>query len=279
MIIPSTVTYNGTTYSVTTIGSDAEITLEEVELNEDFPHNIAFSFYLLNYWGVVTPYLYIQEGNRISFDENTMLYQGNANPNNGNGSRSLNYMFAKSGCEYTVLPFVRLQQEEVEVYGEPITFTTPSHINSGSCYLIETEDGPKPWDAQENIPDPSFRAYVMDNFDTNHDGVLDDDEANGVFRIDCRNLGIKSLKGIERFENIQYVNCSGNPVSEIDLGGDFYIRKPQSYHLYSLHLQFLKEFIALDMNDAEGNNVLKKIFIYNSSATVSVPEGCIVVAK
>ena len=192
--------------------------------------------------------------------------------------------FLKSNQQYTVLPFLHLSQSNTYVYGKPVTFTTPAHTGDAACYLSVHDDAVDrlddkaiAWNVLNNIPDAAFRQYVLDSFDTDHDGELSDDEANAVTRIDCRNKGIANLEGIKRFQNVQYINCSGNPVPSINLKYKYARLTDKSYHFQGGWPLFLKEFIALDMNDSNGNNVLTKVYIRNVNTTVEVPADCIVI--
>lgn len=47
-----------------------------------------------------------------------------------------------------------------------------------------------------NFPDANFRDYVK-KFDKNGDNVFSRDELSGVWSIDCTNMQLTSLKGIE----------------------------------------------------------------------------------
>ncbi len=61
--------------------------------------------------------------------------------------------------------------------------------------------------------DGNFKAYCVGNFDSDGDGEVSYAEAKVVTRIDVRNKGISSLKGIERFTKLTYLDCSSNPFS------------------------------------------------------------------
>ena len=67
------------------------------------------------------------------------------------------------------------------------------------------------------IPDPAFKAYLLENFDTNKDGNISLSEAKAVKEIDCSNRNIKDLTGIEKFKNLKSLNCSNNQLDEIEL--------------------------------------------------------------
>ena len=60
------------------------------------------------------------------------------------------------------------------------------------------------------IPDANFKAYCVENFDTNGDGEISEEEARRVtvisFYSDSNHRNIKSLKGIEHFKNLVQLN-------------------------------------------------------------------------
>ena len=61
--------------------------------------------------------------------------------------------------------------------------------------------------------DENFKAYCVENFDSDGDGKVSYAEAKVVTHIDVCNKGISSLKGIESFTNLTYLDCSSNPFS------------------------------------------------------------------
>ena len=61
--------------------------------------------------------------------------------------------------------------------------------------------------------DENFKSYCVENFDSDGDGEVSYAEAKVVTHIDVYNKGISSLKGIESFTNLTYLNCSSNPFS------------------------------------------------------------------
>lgn len=74
-----------------------------------------------------------------------------------------------------------------------------------------------PENMETAFPDPIFRAYVLDNFDSDHNGQLSQEEALNVIRIEVGNNHntpdsdkITSLKGIQYFVNLEYLDCSYN---------------------------------------------------------------------
>ena len=60
----------------------------------------------------------------------------------------------------------------------------------------------------DKIPDPNFRQYCIENFDTNNDGLLSYKEAKKVSSIQVNTGIISTLEGIEYFSSLRYLNCS-----------------------------------------------------------------------
>ena len=67
------------------------------------------------------------------------------------------------------------------------------------------------------IPDANFKACLLDNFDSNKDGMISLSEVKKVKEIDCSNRNIKDLTGIEKFENLERLICSNNQLYEVDV--------------------------------------------------------------
>ncbi len=74
-----------------------------------------------------------------------------------------------------------------------------------------------------NFPDANFRQYLMDNFPDKGFTALDDtissDNINTITSINCQSKNISNLKGIEYFTNLNYLNCSRNRLSSLNLSG------------------------------------------------------------
>ena len=67
------------------------------------------------------------------------------------------------------------------------------------------------------IPDANFKAYLLESFDINKDGEISISEANAVVDIDCSNRNIKDLTGIQKFINLERLNCNNNLLEELEL--------------------------------------------------------------
>lgn len=76
---------------------------------------------------------------------------------------------------------------------------------------------------ETNFPDPVFRTYVSTNFDTDGSGYLSDEEIAAVAEINVRGKNeegaqlISTLKGIEFFPSLAYLDCAGNALKELDV--------------------------------------------------------------
>lgn len=70
---------------------------------------------------------------------------------------------------------------------------------------------------EANFPDVNFRNYVSRNFDKNNDSILSKAECATVKKIYVENKNIASLKGIEHFTALTWLNCSENPLKVLDV--------------------------------------------------------------
>ena len=68
-----------------------------------------------------------------------------------------------------------------------------------------------------NFPDENFRSYVSTNFDKNGDGWLLPSEIAAVKSIDLSDKSIRSLKGIEYFTALTYLECNFKQLTELDV--------------------------------------------------------------
>ena len=77
--------------------------------------------------------------------------------------------------------------------------------------------------ARLNVPDPAFRAYLLEKADMDNDGILtlQDaqawNESSSEKSFDVRNKNITSLKGIEHFTALTELDCSNNQLTTLDL--------------------------------------------------------------
>ena len=70
---------------------------------------------------------------------------------------------------------------------------------------------------ETNFPDALFRDYIAENADMDADGQLIELEVSGVTGIDVSGMGIRDLRGIEYFTELESLDCSGNELTSLDL--------------------------------------------------------------
>ena len=68
-----------------------------------------------------------------------------------------------------------------------------------------------------HFKDERFKAYLIQNFDTDQDGEISTEEALMIRVVYCNNMHIKSLRGIEYFTNLKILYCSENHIKSLDL--------------------------------------------------------------
>ena len=84
------------------------------------------------------------------------------------------------------------------------------------CVLIRQAKA-IPEDMELAFPDPIFRQYVLDNFDTDKDDKISPEEAFAVDSIDVGSKGIASLEGVQYFINLTYLMCYSNQLTTLDV--------------------------------------------------------------
>ena len=93
--------------------------------------------------------------------------------------------------------FIRSLAEQVEI-------TVNQADDEGAHLLTFAED---------------FKAYLVENFDTDGDGEISRDEAELITAIECENLGLTSLEGVRNLTNLQTLHCSYNAIETLDVSG------------------------------------------------------------
>lgn len=72
-------------------------------------------------------------------------------------------------------------------------------------------------DMELAFPDPYFRKYVLENFDTDKDGKISKEEAEDITKIYAGNKRIESFEGIQSFTNLTYLDCCRNKLTSLDV--------------------------------------------------------------
>lgn len=65
--------------------------------------------------------------------------------------------------------------------------------------------------------DAYFKAYCVENFDTNGDGEISYAEAENVTVMDCRDRSITSMNEIKYFTSLTWLCCANNQIASIDV--------------------------------------------------------------
>lgn len=97
---------------------------------------------------------------------------------------------------------------------------TKSQFSASELTLSDVSDKIVVAIDETSFPDDTFRAYIIDNFDLNQDGSLDESESLAVTEISVPEMNISSLDGIEFFPNLNYLYAVQNSISEIDVSGN-----------------------------------------------------------
>ncbi len=105
-----------------------------------------------------------------------------------------------------------------------------------------------------NFPDEKFRNYVKENCDLNHDGFVSESEIQATKEIDCFELGIESLQGIELFPDLESLYCFGNKLTELDLGNNKKLKELDCSENMLSELD-LSEAAALEYLYCNSNNI------------------------
>ena len=84
---------------------------------------------------------------------------------------------------------------------------------------------------QSNVvfEDENFKAYCIENFDSDGDGEISFAEAKVVPDIIVNNQGISSLKGIEHFINLTWLSCYDNQLTSLDVSHNTALRQLDCY--------------------------------------------------
>ena len=112
------------------------------------------------------------------------------------------------------------------------------------------------------VSDAAFKAWLLENYDEDGDGVLSTKEAEAVTEIKASGLGIKDMSGLaEKFPNLTYLDCSDNQIAELDLSGlvGLTCLDCSGNSLSTLDISLL---VNLETFDATGNPSLSEILVW-----------------
>ena len=99
------------------------------------------------------------------------------------------------------------------------------------------------------ISDPAFKAYLLEAYDVDKDGILSTKEASAVKEIKASGRSIKAMPEVNvLFKDITYLDCSDNDLTELDI----------------------TNMLSLKTFDATGNPNLRNIYVWTGFVE---PEG------
>lgn len=110
----------------------------------------------------------------------------------------------------------------------------------------------------QQFPDPAFREYVLYNYDTNEDLILDTDEFASIANtgtLDVRARGIKDMTGLGYFTGLTELDCSLNYLTALDVSNNTFLSSLSCYGNFfdTLDISNNPELIALtQLSHAEG---------------------------
>lgn len=118
------------------------------------------------------------------------------------------------------------------------------------------------------IEDANFKMCLIEQFDKNHDGEISTKEALIITELICRKKNIQSLKGIEYFENLTYLNCDSNYISNLDISKNINLKglNCSCNNLTSLYLNRLLNLEYLGC----GYNKIESLDLSNNAMLLSV---------
>lgn len=134
---------------------------------------------------------------------------------------------------------------------------------------------------QWHFPDACFREYLEKYFDMDENGILDAGEINDITEIDCSNMGIKSLRGVEYLTNLTSLDCSENLLEKLILKDNKKIQRLyfQRNNIFRIETWKNRELIEVDCSenvldciDLTGNKKLKKLVCRKAMTEMKEPE-------
>lgn len=204
--------------------------------------------------------------------------------NNGNGSASSDVQRAaertavtltatpKSGYKFAQWVVTSGNVTLSNVTGNPATFTMPGNeVSFAATFAIDISAIPNTFTA---ITDPAFLAYCQ-QFDTDDDGVLSPEETAAVTSIDITDASITdivSLKGIELFTALKFLDCGNNRLTSLDLSANTVLESlicSNNSLLTNINLSN-----KLTSIDASGCTALRSLYCINGQLASLDLNGC-----
>jgi len=111
-----------------------------------------------------------------------------------------------------------------------------------------------------NIPDATFKSYLLEQFDKNRDKEISVEEAMDAKEIRCFGTpntpkNIMSLEGIQYFPNIEYIDCSYTMVDNIDLSSNSRLKNIYCYSTPAENLNISAFSPLIELNCSDSKNL------------------------
>ena len=74
------------------------------------------------------------------------------------------------------------------------------------------------------FPDRNFRK-VLQRYDNNGDGILEDKEIARIKELDVSSMGISTLEGVQHLTALQRLWCKNNQLTELDVSGCYALQE------------------------------------------------------
>ena len=105
------------------------------------------------------------------------------------------------------------------VYHEESSVSLRLEVANSTNTITSKYIGLKRYDIGDiiTIPDVIFKAYMVDNFDSDGDGGISKSEAATILEIDVSGKDVKSLAGIDYCTNLKSLKCSNTQIQHLKL--------------------------------------------------------------
>lgn len=156
----------------------------------------------------------------------------------------------------------------------------------GKVELTENKGNDNPYIPDEPNIDPEddiFLQFCIERFDTDGDGVVSQYEADKVRTITCSGMEVVKLTDIDKFSNLETLDCSGNKLVSLDLSKNRHLTGVNCSRnsLRSLSVAGCKELRTLDCSynslsslDLSSATALQSVDCSNNSLATLNVGGC-----
>ncbi len=156
----------------------------------------------------------------------------------------------------------------------------------GKVELTENKGNDNPYIPDEPSIDPEddiFLQFCIERFDTDGDGTVSQYEADKVKLITCSNMEIAKLTDIDKYSNLETLDCSGNKLVSLDLSKNRHLTgvNCKRNSLRSLSVAGCKELRTLDCSynslstlDLSSATALESVDCSNNSLATLNVVGC-----